>query len=125
MSRPDPLVRLEAWTGPWAEDDPDANFKAEIALYAHLDPLVTLTNLAEAIDVPVGALVRYVCARWASEGAEALLAVGPRTVRRLREAFARAEELGTDEARLAAYEQARQMVEWLNVPLDHPDTYPT
>ena len=43
--------------------------------------------------------------------------------RRLREPFAVAEEAGTDEARLAAYEQVRQMVEWLNVPLDHPEVY--
>ncbi|MEM8707845.1 MAG: DUF6027 family protein, partial [Actinomycetota bacterium] len=29
----------------------------------------------------------------------------------------------TDEARLAAYDQVRQMIEWLNFPLDHPEVY--
>src|SRR5438067_1873127 len=52
----EPTVRLERWTGPWADDDPDANFKAEIALYANVDPLATVSNLAENIGVPVGAV---------------------------------------------------------------------
>ena len=41
-----PVVRLEPWTGPWADDDPDANFKADVATYSHVDPLTTVTNLA-------------------------------------------------------------------------------
>ena len=59
----------------------------------------------------------------ASEGISALLELGPRMTRRLREPFVEAEAADTDEARLAAYEQIRQMVEWLNVPLDHPEVY--
>ena len=59
-------VPLERWTGPWADDDPDANFKHEVALYAGADPMVTIGNLAAALDVPAGAIVRYVLARWAS-----------------------------------------------------------
>jgi hypothetical protein len=34
-----------------------------------------------------------------------------------------AEANGSDEARLAAYHQLRQMISWLNYPLDHPDVY--
>jgi hypothetical protein len=44
--------------------------------------------------------------------------------KRLREPFVAAEEADTDEARLEAYETARQIVEWLNVPLDQPEIYP-
>ena len=44
-------------------------------------------------------------------------------VRRLQEPFETAEVTDTDEARLAAYEQVRQMVAWLNFPLDHPKVY--
>lgn len=51
----DPEVRLVRWAGPWSEDDPDANLKADIALYSKVDPLVTVANLAAAVDVPVGA----------------------------------------------------------------------
>lgn len=120
----DPVVTLTAWNGPWDDDDPDANFKADIALYCRTDPLSTITNLGRVIDVPVGALVRYVLAKWASEGSGGLLEIGPRMARRLNEPFLRAEEAGTDEARLAAYDEVRQLVSWLNLPLDQPDVYP-
>ena len=65
---PVPVVRLEPWSGPWPDDDPDANFKADVALYARLDPLETVRNLAAHLGVPEGAIVRYVLARWATAG---------------------------------------------------------
>lgn len=117
-------IELSAWSGPWDDDDPDANFKADISAYSHLDPLVTLANLATSIDVPMGALVHYVLAKWATEGSGGLLELGPRMARRLREPFVKAEAAGTDDARLAAYDEVRQLVEWLNLPLDQPDVYP-
>lgn len=121
----EPTVRLERWTGPWPDDDPDANFKAEIATYAHADPLSTLTNLARSVDVPVGSLVRYVLARWASGGSEALLELGPSTLERMLEVVDQAEEAGTDEARLEAYDVLRQMVAWLGAGQRDPEgTYP-
>ncbi|MGI9622254.1 MAG: DUF6027 family protein [Acidimicrobiales bacterium] len=124
MTHDEVIVRLQPWTGPWPADDPDANFKSDIASYSHLDPLATLETLGSAIDVPVGALVHYVLAKWATEGSGGLLELGPRMARRLREPFDRAEASGTDEARLEAYDEVRQIVGWLNVPLDHPETYP-
>lgn len=117
-------VRLESWTGPWPDDDPDANFKSDIAAHAPLEPLTTIENLSARIDVPVGAIVHYVLARWATEGSGGLLELGPRMARRLREPILEAEEADSDEARLAAYDVIRRMVEWLNVPLDHPEVYP-
>lgn len=120
----DNLLRIEGWTGPWSSDDNDANFKADVAAYAHLDPLSTLGNLSDSIDVPVGAIVHYVLAKWATEGSNGLLELGPRMARRLREPFVAAESADTDEARLEAYETVRQIVEWLNVPLDQPEVYP-
>jgi hypothetical protein len=116
-------ITLEGWRGPWPEDDKDANFKADIALYSHVDPLETVRGLAQSIDVPVGAIVHYVLARWASEGASGLLELGPTMSRRLQRVCADAESVGTDAARLAAYEQLRQMIAWLNHPLDHPEVY--
>ena len=119
----DRVVVLEGWTGPWAADDPDANFKADVALYAHVDPLSTLRNLSGAIDVPLGALVHYVLAKWATAGSGGLLELGPTMTRRLAAIFADAEGSGTDVARLDAYEQLRQIIAWLEHPLDHPDVY--
>ena len=113
----EPLVRLERWTGPWPDDDPDANFKAEIALYALVEPLATIRSLSAAIDVPVGALCRYVLARWTSGGSGGLLELGPAMVKRLWGVCEEADAAGTDEARLAAYDQLRQMLSWLRLPL--------
>ena len=121
----EPVVRLCAWDGPWPDDDPDANFKVDVAAYGHADPLATLANLARSVDVPVGALARYVLARWASGGSEALLELGPSTVERMHAEVERAEAVGTDEARLAAYEVLRQQLAWLDHGLrDAERTYP-
>ena len=119
----DPVVRLERWTGPWPDDDPDANFKADVALYANVDPLSTITNLSGAIDVPVGALVRYVLAKWATGGSGGLLELGPTMTRRLASVCDRAEAADTDEARLEAYAQLRELLSWLRHPLEHPEVY--
>lgn len=112
-----PVVELERYTGPWAPDDPDANFRVDVALYTMSDPLSTLKRLSGALNIPVGALVRYVLARWASGGAEGLLDIGPSTVGRMWDACEQAESAGTDEARLAAYGQLRQMISWLRAGL--------
>ena len=112
-----PVVRLEPYVGPWADDDPDANFKADVALYAHVDPLATIRSLAGHLGLPEGAIVRYVLARWASGGSGGLLELGPSMVNRLWEVVEKGEAAGTDEARLAAYGQLRQMIGWLRLPL--------
>lgn len=113
-------VVLEPYEGSWEDDDPDANFKREVAEYTRADPLETLTSLAVKTGVPVGSLVQYILVKWAAEGSEALLALGPRTVERLWAVMAEAEDTGTDEARLAAYDVVRQMVDWLRAPLAEP-----
>jgi hypothetical protein len=123
QAEPVPVVTLERWDGPWAPDDPDANFKSDVALYSTQDPLVTIANLAGNLDLPVGAVVRYVLAKWASGGSGGLLELGPVMSRRLLEPITTAEEGGTDEARLAAYDQLRQMLTWLNLPLADDSSY--
>ena len=123
MATPVDSVHLEAWTGPWPDDDKDANLKADVALYAKVDPLRTVRGLAASTNIPEGAIVRWVLARWASEGASGLLELGPTMTRRLRDVCTTAEQTGTDEARLAAFHQLQQMISWLNHPLDHPEVY--
>jgi len=112
MSDP-PAIRLEKWTGPWADDDPDANFKRDVAARSALDPLPTLERLAEHVGLPLGAVCRYALVRWVSAGSEALLELGPSWVRRLGGPVERAEAAGTDEARLAAYHELRQLLGWM------------
>lgn len=119
-----PVVRLSRWSGPWDAGDPDANFKRDVAASGALDPLVTLRGLSASTGIPVGALVRYVLARWATAGSGGLLELGPSMAERLWEPIARAETADDDEQRLAAYHQLREMVSWLRVPLENPDAYP-
>ena len=102
---------------------PTRNFKRDVVLYAHVDPLATIRNLGAALDIPLGALCHYVLAKWATEGSGGLLELGPRMVRRLAVVCDEAERVGTDEARLAAYEQLRGLISWLQLPLDEPDVY--
>ena len=123
MEDADRTVVMSGWTGPWAPDDPDANFKADIALYALVDPLATIQGLSDGIGVPVGALCHYVLAKWATAGSGGLLELGPTMTRRLGAVCDDAESAGTDEARLAAYAQLRDMLAWLRMPLDHPEVY--
>ena len=118
-----PLVDLSPWTGPWPDDDKDANLKADVALYAKVDPLRTVRGLAASTAIPEGAIVRWVLARWASEGSGGLLELGPTFTRRLHGVCTAAEAADSDEARLAAYHQLRQMISWLHHPLEHPQVY--
>ena len=111
-------VLLQPYRGPWAEDDRNANFKQQVALYSKEDPLSTLERMSKSQDVPVGALARYVLAKWAASGSDGLLEIGPRVVRQMQQAVEKAELADTDEARLAAYESLRQIISWLAVPLE-------
>jgi hypothetical protein len=108
-----PTVRLEAWDGDWDRDDPFADLKADVAAYGHADPLVTLTGLADASGIPVGALARYVLTRWAAGGSEGLLELGTSGVDHLVRILAEAEAAGSDAARLEAYGAIRDVVAWL------------
>jgi hypothetical protein len=114
-------LRLEPWSGDWADDDPDAAFKAEVAQLSQLDPTQTLEGMSRALGIPPGAIARYVLARWASEGSAGLMEIGPSMVQRLWAPIAQAEAAGDDTARLAAYAQLRGLLSWLRAPLDKPD----
>jgi len=118
-------IELEAWTGRWPEDDPDANLKQDVAAFAKLDPLATLNQLSANTDIPLGALVHYVLARYATAGSNGLLELGPSMVNRLWAPVEAAEKEGTDDARLRAYDQVRQMLAWLRFPLENEAVYPS
>jgi hypothetical protein len=114
----EPDVRLERWDGDWSADDPFAGLKADVAAHGHLDVLSTLRGLSEVSGIPVGALVRYVLARWASGGNEAVLELGVSGVDHLVRIVGDAEVAGTDAARLEAYAAVREVVAWLRAAVD-------
>jgi len=108
-------MELEPYHATWADDDPHANFKAEVAQYSQLDPLPTLENLSAAAGIPVPALVRYILVKYVASGADAILAMTPLVLRQMDEHIVRAEIADSDEARVAAYHALRQMIGWLKL----------
>jgi hypothetical protein len=78
--------------------------------------------MATALGIPEGSIVHYVLAKWAAAGSGGLLELGPSMIHRLWLPVEEAEADGTDAARLEAYDQLRQMLSWLRLPLVEPDT---
>jgi uncharacterized protein DUF6027 len=116
-----PSIVLEPYDGTWPPDDPDAGFRRAVAEYSRLDPIPTLEVLSRHKGIPVGALARFILARYCTSGSDALLEMGPRVVRQMDEVVQKAEATGTDEARLEAYRALKAIVSWLQVPLDDPN----
>ncbi len=58
-------------------------FARQTELSQAVDPMPTFRNLSQATGVPVELLVHHALVRWASAGAEALLAIEPQALRDL------------------------------------------
>ena len=108
------IVDLKPYREQWPQDDPHANFKAEVACYTAADPMPTIENLSRLTGIPAGCLIRYVLVKYAASGPDALLAMDPIVFRQMREHVRKAEEDGSDEARLRAYQALSEMISWLS-----------
>jgi len=117
-------VVLESYEGSWPDDDPDAGFRSMVREYSRLDPLATLETLSRSKSIPLGALVKFILARYSASGSEALLEMGPRVVRQMAEIIEQAEVKATDRARLEAYRALAAIVSWLQAPITDPDWRP-
>ena len=106
-------MQLYPYTDSWEEQDPHANFKADVAHYTVVDPLPTMEGLSQTTGIPVPCLIRYVLVKYAASNADALLTMGPLVIHQMEQQIAAAEADGRDEARLKAYEALRQIVSWL------------
>ena len=114
-------IKLTVFDEPWDETDQDANLKSDIAIYSHEDPMVTISTMSRNKSIPVGAIVRYILAKWAASGSSAILEMGPRVVQQMADIVANAERIDTDQERLKAYRSLCQIISWLNVPLTDPE----
>ena len=108
-----PTVSLEIFEDPIEEDDPDANFKQEVALYSRIDPMPTLEGMSRNLGLPVGVIARYVLVKWATSGSEGAMELGPRVVKQMAAIVKEAEGSREDWARLEAYRKLSGMVSWL------------
>ena len=106
----------------WDDDplDKDANFKRDVVLYTKEDPMPTVSRLSRNLDIPEGAVIRYVLCKWAASGSDALLETGSNMVNKMADILEQAEQDDTSHARLEAYQSLRKIVSWLRVPLDTP-----
>jgi len=109
------LIDLPPYRDSWPPDDRHANFKSEVANYTTADPLPTLQNLSAGTGIPIECLIRYVLVKWAASGSEAMLAMGPIVFKQMQDIMAAAEQDGTMEARLKAYEALKQIIAWLSI----------
>jgi len=120
----DDSIRLQPYEGAWPPEDPDAGFRRMVAEYSRIDPLPTLEVLSRNKQIPLGALARFILARYGTSGSDALLEIGPRVVRQMGEIVREAEAAGSDDARRRAYAALKAIIAWLQVPLDDPDWRP-
>jgi hypothetical protein len=90
-----------------ADADPDAGFRDAVRLSALIDPMPTLRSLAAHTGLGVDEVVHYALTRYASAGAEALLALEPQILRELI-AARRAED----------WAKVGGIVDWLEAGLD-------
>src|SRR3989304_3718639 len=98
-TRMDDSIRLQPYEGAWPPEDPDAGFRRMVAEYSRIDPLPTLEVLSRNKQIPLGALARFILARYGTSGSDALLEIGPRVVRQMGEIVREAEAAGSDDAR--------------------------
>ncbi|HWC01925.1 MAG TPA: DUF6027 family protein [Methylomirabilota bacterium] len=117
-------ITLEPYRDSWSPDDPDAAFRRLVAEYSAIDPMPTIEELGRRKEIPVGALVAFILARYCASGSDALLDMGPLIVRQMAEIVRNAEAAGTDAARVEAYRALAAIVSWLRVPLDDPSWRP-
>ena len=117
-------ITLETYDAPQTRDDKDYNFKQEVAQCCLIDPMPTLDRMSGNLDIPVGAIVRYILSRWASSGSAGLMEIGPRVVTQMTEVVDEAGSAGTDEAKVAAFHRLAPIISWLRVPLENSEWRP-
>jgi len=111
-------ITLEEYHGTWEPGDPDAKFRREMTAHCAIDPMPTLEGMSESLDIPVGAIARYILVKWATSGSEGLMEIGPRVVWQMAGIVQKAEAAGTAEARLKAYHGLADIIRWLAVPIE-------
>jgi len=92
-----------------AETDPDHNFRAAVRASLLVDPRPTFENLAANTGLTYDEVVHHALVRYASSGAEALLAIEPPVLRDLIAA-----------RRAGDWDKVAALLDWLEAGLDSP-----
>jgi hypothetical protein len=89
------------------EPDPDQGFRDAVASSRLVDPRPTLENLARATGLTYEDVVHHALTRYASSGAEALLAIEPQALREL-----------IDARKAGDWQKVAAIIDWLEAGLD-------
>ncbi|MFI4972804.1 MAG: DUF6027 family protein [Candidatus Dormiibacterota bacterium] len=89
------------------EDDGNQNFRDDVTRSLRIDPRPTLENLAKSTGLTYDAVAHHALVRYASSGAEALLAVEPLALRQL-----------IDAAKSGEWAKVGAIVAWLEAGLE-------
>jgi hypothetical protein len=87
-------------------DDADRTFREDVGHSLHVDPRPTLENLARSTGLTYDEVAHYALVRYASSGAEALLAFDSAALRQLVEA-----------RKAADWEKVGSIIDWLEAGL--------
>lgn len=90
-------------------DDGNQNFRDDVARSLRVDPRPTLENLAKSTGLTYDEVVHHALVRYASSGAEALLAIEPLALRQL-----------IDAAKAGEWAKVGAIIEWLKAGLESP-----
>lgn len=88
-------------------EDGNQNFRDDVARSLLIDPRPTFENLAQSTGLTYEAVVHHALVRYASSGAEALLAVEPLALRQL-----------IDAAKAGEWAKVGAIIEWLEAGLE-------
>ena len=91
------------------ETDGDQNFRDAVQASLLVDPRSTFENLAANTGLTYEEVVHYALVRYASSGAEALLAIEPQALREL-----------IDARQAGDWEKVAALIDWLEAGLDSP-----
>jgi hypothetical protein len=90
-------------------DDENQNFRDDVALSRHVDPKPTLENLARNTGLTYEEVAHHALVRYASSGAEALLALEPWALRQL-----------IDARKAGDWAKVGSIIDWLEAGLESP-----
>ena len=88
-------------------NDGNQNFRNDVAQSRRVDPTPTLENLARSTGLTYEAVVHHALVRYASSGAEALLAIEPLALRQL-----------IDARKAGEWPKVAAIIDWLEAGLD-------
>jgi len=108
---------LSRFTGP-ISGGAEGRFQQIVADYTSLDPMPTLERLSRSEGIPVGALAKFILVRYCNSGSETLLEVGPKVVRDMLTIVEEASLVGSESAKIVAFEKLQDMIRWLAEPIN-------